>query len=326
MKKLILLTIASILLGIFCSAAPVITALLKIPATVWELNANWNLLRQPQAGDTVIIPAGTTVIVTTNDDFGNGNLFIKIYGTLKFIGGKLSMGSGSTIIVYSGGLITGTDINSDQIRIGSSKVYKGAPDVTGPQFANVTTGAGFNLFSSSLPVQFLGFSLSHQSTAVLVQWSTTAEVNAAGYEVERSNNGSSWSSIGSITATGSSNNSTNQYSYTDRSASGTVLYYRIRQIDLDGHFSYTPIKTISQDAGKTDVKIYATTGRVMLQFPRQVKGTVSVRIIASNGLVMNQQVLNNALGQVIVNTNLKGAYVVSVSNNQDIQTATQIIL
>lgn len=323
MKKLILLTAASILLGILCSAAPVIRAL-SFPSLIWNSSASWNLQRGPQAGDTVIIPVGTTVVVTNHENFGNGNLFIKIYGTLKFTGGILTMGTGSTIIVHAGGRITGTNSNSEQIRLGSTKVYQGNPDVVGPQYANATTGSGFSPYSSTLPVQFVSFTLS-QSNGVLVQWTTTTEVNAASYEVERSENGTSWTTLASVAATGNSSNALNYYSYTDRNNYFSKVYYRIRQIDLDGSFAYTPVKSISGDELK-NIKIYSSSQRILLQFPQAVKGTVSVRIISANGQLMKQQTISNAVGQVIMDTHLKGNYFVTVSNGQDIQTAGQVIL
>jgi hypothetical protein len=57
-----------------------------------------------------------------------------------------------------------------------------------------------------------------------------------------------------------------------------------------------------------------------------VKGNVVVRFITMGGQVAGQQTLNQPAGQVILNSKLKGHYVIMVSNNHDLQTARQIIL
>jgi hypothetical protein len=235
------------------------------------------------------------------------------------------------ISLYSTGLIYGS--GSDQkIMIGNTTVFTGASRyyniLKGPKMAHAGTGAGFGPFDA-LPVKFVGFSLALKAEDVLVQWSTSEEVNANMYEVERSTNGNDWKTVAYVGATGNASTIMN-YSYTDKKITSKITYYRIKQIDLDGQFTYTPTKSVRTDVttAKSDVKIASMPqGRVMLQFPKEIRGTVMVRLVSSTGQVVSQHTLNQPIGQVILNTNatLKGSYVVSVYGNE-LNTAGQVIL
>src|SRR4051812_1180558 len=170
----------------------------------WTSNSTWDLNRNPADGDTIIIPAGITVLINSNINLSTSTMRVIIYGTLMFTGGgsKLAINSISEIIVEAGGVVTSTGSASQTLKIGSNTVFDGTDvPVVGPQFANNTTGNGFTPFIS-LPVKFLGFSLSLNSHDVLVQWTTAEEINAFQYQVERSTDGNVWTVAGIVSATG----------------------------------------------------------------------------------------------------------------------------
>jgi len=157
----------------------------------WTSNSSWDMNRNPIDGDTVIIPAGITIIITSNLNLSANTMRIIVYGTLKFNGGgaKLAMSGFSSVVVEAGGLLTSTGNPSQTLNIGTQTVFTGNDiPVVGPQYANNTTGNGFVPFII-LPVKYLSFTLSYTSSIVLVQWSTAEEVNALKYEVERSVDG-----------------------------------------------------------------------------------------------------------------------------------------
>ncbi len=320
MKKLLtLVTVSLLVLG--ASAAPSLNAQLN---GIWRSNSVWSLNRAPEANDTVVIPYGKIVTVDNNWSL-NGDLFIKVYGTLRFAGGgaKLIIGGGSRVLVYAGGLIDGGGSPSQILNIGGNTVYQGnQTDITGPAMASATS-TGFDPFNP-LPVKFIGFSLTRKSSEVLVQWSTSEELNADRYELERSFDGASWNTIALIAAAGNSS-AVQNYSYSDRSAGSRSVYYRIRQVDVDGRFTYTPVKSV-RNSTTTDVQIAAVNGKLLLQFPAEVKGAVELRFVNLNGQVIARQSLNNPTGQVIVNTQLTGNYVIALGNGADFQAARQVRL
>ena len=296
----------------------------------WHSNATWDLNRLPSQEDTIIIPADK--VVTINDDqVLSGNVYMQIYGKLIFQNNNstLKMGAGSTVLVYSNGQILGGGTASQKLRIGNLAVFTGnEPPVNGPQMATAASG-GFESFNEvALPVKFVGFTVSRRrSNDVLVQWSTSEEMNAYMYEVERSYNGSEWNTIAYVSAIGNSN-ALNNYSYTDKNIAVRMAYYRVKQVDIDGRFAYTAIRSVkTENEIANQVNIASIQGKVVLQFPEEIKSQLVVRIISLGGQVAEQQVINNPVGQLIFqsNINIKGNYIVSVSNGKDIHVARQAI-
>ncbi|HEU0063447.1 MAG TPA: G8 domain-containing protein [Flavisolibacter sp.] len=295
----------------------------------WTSNSTWDLNRNPANGDTIIIPAGITVLINSNINLSTSTMRVIIYGTLKFTGGgsKLAINSLSEIIVEAGGVVTSTGSPSQTLKIGSNTVFTGtdAP-VVGPQFANNTTGNGFDPFIS-LPVKFIGFSLSLSSHNVLVQWTTAEEVNAYQYQVERSTDGNVWTIAGIVSATGNTSTSHN-YSFTDHLYVVSKEYYRIKEIDLTGQFSYTTIKEIfGQSSSLNAVKIYSTSsGTAIVEFPQQFNDKVYISIISFNGQIVYQQLTERPVGQYILSTGKTGSYIIQVTNKSNLNVTQKVML
>jgi len=325
MKKFLLIATTILFLSTASVAAPVIKAQVN---GNWSSTATWHLNRLPQVGDTIEIPAGLTVTVGFDQTI-NGFVYMKIFGTLRFQNNNstLNLGSSSIIIVYDGATISGGGSASQKIRIGNNAVYEGNnADVTGPAMANGTSSGFVNYSSTPLPVRFGSFSLALKGKDVLVQWSTLEEYNTKSFEIERSNDGTNWAVIASVVAAGHSNRTTN-YSYTDINAAAGTAWYRVKQVDLDGRFSVTPVRTIKAASPNVPVEIFGFgNGKVVLQFAQQVKGAVTVTFVTAGGQVLSKQVVQQPVGQVVLNstTTAKGAVIVSVIT-ADAAVARQVI-
>jgi hypothetical protein len=307
-------------------SAPVITA---SSSGYWNSTSTWNLNRLPQVGDTIVIPAVTAV--TINDDqWLNGAAYLKIFGKLSFQNNNstLNLGDNSFIWVLENGQIFGGGSASQKLRLNGTAIFQGddAP-VNAPQMASISSN-GFSamLTSSPLPVKFVGFNLSHKNNDVLIQWSTSEEINAHMYFVERSLDGSNWNSIAYVDAAGHSS-SVNNYAYTDKNISAKVVHYRIKEVDVDGKTVYTAVKSIkSETASVAEIKIAGISNKVLLQFPQEIKGNLTVRFVSRSGQVVDQQIINNPVGQVVLNSKVTGNYIIAVSNGQSINSAKQVIL
>ncbi len=325
MKNLYFL-IVSILIFNFTFANPVITA---VQNGSWSNKNTWDKSRTPSDDDIIVIPAGKTVsfddgflsVVTLN------NVDIFVSGTLQLGGflSSLSLDKFSTINILSGGILKKGGLWQN-ITIGGNEVFSSSsPNVSGPEMANATTN-GFISFSP-LPVKFESFTLSRTSNNVLVQWSVSQEVNVSMYEVERSVDGTSWSTIAYVAPVATAS-SVKNYSFTDKSLSAKTIYYRIKEVDFDAKTSYSSIQSIHTEVttAASNIKIASLQNKVLLQFPTLVKGQVVIRFVSLSGQVLDQQTINNPLGQVMLNSKLTGNYIISVSNGQDINTAKQVIL
>jgi hypothetical protein len=324
MKKFYFFLILVVLYNISFSA-PVITASSN---GYWNSTATWNLNRLPKVGDTIVIPGGKTVTINDDQSF-NGFVYLKISGVLKFQNNNstLSVDAPSVLIVYPGGQISGSGTPSQKIRYNNSTIFDGNDAaIVGPQMASASSG-GFSAFASSpLPVKFVGFTVTRKNADAFIQWSTSEEISADMYQVERSLDGSNWNTIAYVTAVGNST-ALNNYSFTDKNVSAKIVYYRIKEVDIDGKTTYTAIKSIkSESASGTEIKIAGISNKVLLQFPEEIKGNLIVRFVSKSGQVVDQQTINNPVGQVVLNSKVTGNYIIAVSNGQDINTAKQVIL
>ncbi|NUN71168.1 MAG: T9SS type A sorting domain-containing protein [Bacteroidetes bacterium] len=174
-------------------------------------------------------------------------------GTVTFAGTsdlRLSGGSiGDANLIGTTGLGIPTDIEGDS-RSGSFP-YKGADEANTP-----------------LPVDLNSFTAVARGKNVDLQWTTAAEQNNLGFDVERMVNGA-WSRIGFVQGAGNSN-APKEYRYTDAGvANGTVLY-RLKQVDADGKFTY-------HNAIEVVVNAAVTRYELSQNYPNPFNPTTSIR-------------------------------------------------
>jgi hypothetical protein len=271
------------------------------------------------------------MVTVNNDENLNGTVYIKIFGKLTFQNNNstLSLGDNSVIWVFDNAQILGGGSASQKLRLDGTSIFQGNDSpVNGPQTASAASNGFSAMVSAPLPVKFVGFTLTRKNNDVHIQWSTSEEINADIYQVERSADGSEWNTIAYVAAIGNSS-AVNNYSFTDKSISAQVVYYRIKEVDLNGKTTYTPIKSTKAEiasASATGIRIAAIQNKVLLQFAHEIKGNLTVRFVSKNGQVVDQQTINNPVGQVVLNSKLTGNYIISISNGQEINTAKQVIL
>ncbi len=104
-------------------------------------------------------------------------------------------------------------------------------------FSKWTLSSGLN---TPLPVQFTLFNVRCEGNKVLVTWKTAQEINASHFEVQRSSNGNTWTTIGTVQAAGNSNIQ-QSYSFTDINPLMNPAMYRIAEVAADGKLSFTSI-------------------------------------------------------------------------------------
>ncbi len=108
-----------------------------------------------------------------------------------------------------------------------------------------------------LPLHLLEFKAEKiANKKVLLTWKTADEVNSSHFDVERSFTGLSWEKI-AVVATIGQPGAEQSYQLTDQSPSNNYNYYRLKQIDIDNKFEYSPVRLIAFD-NSAAIKIYPT--------------------------------------------------------------------
>jgi hypothetical protein len=100
-------------------------------------------------------------------------------------------------------------------------------------------GADENL-EFPLPVELFSFKAFLQLNTVELEWSTATETNNQGFEILRATNDTEWNKIGFVPGYGSTTE-TKQYYFTDNDIKPSKYQYKLKQMDYNGTFNYSPI-------------------------------------------------------------------------------------
>lgn len=114
-----------------------------------------------------------------------------------------------------------------------------------------TTNAGVQQAYSVIPfpVTWLNFTAVKQENAVLLNWQTASEINTSQFILYHSVNGYDFNvELGSVNATGNSV-SLHNYSLKDNYPFNGMNYYRLKQVDKNGSFSYSAIVAVNFESG-----------------------------------------------------------------------------
>ncbi len=95
-----------------------------------------------------------------------------------------------------------------------------------------------------LPIDLFAFTASRKADAVLLSFSTATETNNAYFSIERSQDGSRFEAIGKVTGAGTSTVK-QDYTFTDERPLKGTNFYRLKQVDFDGQFSYSPVVSVN---------------------------------------------------------------------------------
>jgi hypothetical protein len=114
------------------------------------------------------------------------------------------------------------------------------PDSTGRTHASTNYFDNFS-FNAIIPVELTSFTGSYVGQTVNLNWTTATEVNNNGFEIQRSSEVGNFVTVGFVEGKGTSTETTN-YSFVDKNISSRTEYsYRLKQIDFDGHYSFSDI-------------------------------------------------------------------------------------
>ena len=163
-----------------------------------------------------------------------------------------------------------------------------AYNVNVPSFFVFNTAWTLTSYTSPLPIKLLYFDAKPEEDRVKLSWSTATEINNDFFTLEKSLDGNEFFPIGNVPGSGNST-TTLQYYFDDLKPFFGISYYRLKQTDFDGAFSYSDIIPVNykkaagqysifpnpandnafliSDAGlKSEIFIRNTEGKTILHF------------------------------------------------------------
>src|SRR5258706_3416648 len=294
----------------------------------WGNPSTWlfaGIPRVPTCGDTVTVDTLVTVTVNSQENLTacTQPLVIYIRGRLQFTNGnKLALPCGSVVYIMPGGLVkkaTSGGGNSTFIEICSEVLWNaGMGDLYGPD----TLQAG-----NPLPISLLYFNAEPNGNKVDVSWATASEINNDFFTVEKSADATDFTPIAEVDGAGNSL-STFDYFYPDYNPVHGVSYYRLKQTDFDGQFSYSPVVTVIYSGEYSFNIISAFTGvnsSLNLLFTDDTYEKCSVELYDVPGRIIYKEDITAVRGmnkkEIQIPELNQGIYFVTLSNGKQLQSA-----
>ena len=142
--------------------------------------------------------------------------------------------------------------------------YWESPLGSGNQALKTVTRTGITTFSpfgigkvgTPLPLKFGDLKVYKENTDLTLDWSTYDELNVDHFEIERSQNGEQFVTLGMITARGNGYNSKSDYRWIDPSPYNNTSFYCVKEIDIDGGSKYSSIVRVDMSQDNSALNLF----------------------------------------------------------------------
>jgi hypothetical protein len=174
-----------------------------------------------------------------------------------------------------------------------------------------------SLNTTTLPLELIAFNAVENKGEVNLTWDTEYERDIAEYIIERSTDGYTFSTIGSVTAKGSEAD----YNFVDRFPSpNKTNYYRLKIFDYSSAFEYSRIENVKMSKGDLSVFPNPTHAGITLQYESKSEEVLNVTISNAVGVILFNKKYNSQKGGNQINIEFadfpKGVYYLRISNRE----------
>jgi hypothetical protein len=205
----------------------------------------------------------------------------------------------------------------------------------GPTVGTISTAGVVTSFSpftfhtddednNPLPITLIDFTAkANESNQVDLNWSTASEINNETFIIERSKDGIEFNEVVSQPGAGNSN-TVISYSDLDKAPFSGISYYRLKQVDFDGQFTYSDIKRVDLNA-VGNVTIYpnpinVSQGESILNINNEYSDGGTYQVIDQIGnIVLIESELPSGANTINVSDLASGMYFVTIRNGNSIQ-------
>jgi hypothetical protein len=134
---------------------------------------------------------------------------------------------------------------------------------------------------ASLPVELLNFkAVIRENSVVDLLWATATEKNNHGFDIERSADNRNWKALGFVPGNGTTAER-HDYKFTDETPLVGVNYYRLKQLDFDGKYEYSPIVVADIRKNGLDFDVFpnpSVSGELSFRVVSQSEGNANLEI------------------------------------------------
>jgi len=180
--------------------------------------------------------------------------------------------------------------------------------------------------SGVVPVTIIDFIATKKTNSVYLKWYATFETSFRKFEVERSTDGISFTTIGSVEGRNLAN-----YGFQDNSLPNSpVLYYRLKLVDVDGQFKYSKIATVRLSRDFSNAYVYPNPAKGFLNI-RLTEALTEKSMIKVTDITGRTLSISNAAGgsyNIRMSTGelTPGRYIVTISNSTQVFNQSFVVI
>lgn len=162
-----------------------------------------------------------------------------------------------------------------------------------------------------------------------LNWETESELNNDYFEVQHSTNGKDFEVIGQVDGNGTTTTA-QSYDFIHQAPVNGVNYYRLRQVDFDGAFEYSDIKTVEFDAlSLNQFAIFPNpaTDQLNVRTTSVIPSAVTLELYSKTGQLVKQQVFGENSNQFQLNVSdlPDGVYVLKTNTGLQVHEQRVVI-
>ncbi len=277
--------------------------------------------------------ANDAFYVIVNDDAG-ASLLAK--ADLVYAGTCLNFNGNDAIALYNNSSKAGIidklgDENNSAIWGEGATFVRKKDNISGPSTTYNSSNwedygeDEFDVFDNAiiLPIELLSFNAFSNNQKVELNWSTASEINNSYFTVERSVDAENFEIIKTVSGAGNSNSQIN-YSATDNNPLSELSYYRLKQTDFNGDYSYSKIVAFENSSEIMSLKIlnlYSKPNSINFTISNPNLENLSYEIINTLGKVLISSKVENVVkkSNIVVSDNdlSHGIYFIKLSSSKE---------
>ncbi|MBI1224826.1 MAG: T9SS type A sorting domain-containing protein [Bacteroidetes bacterium] len=246
-------------------------------------------------------PGNSPGCTSIDGDFvNNGNLDIELangsactnYDQVQVLNGHNATIGGTINITFPSGVPATTTFTIVTVT-GAGSITDNSPTInwpTGYSGTGSVVGQSYQVSFGLLPVELVRFKAALTETnKVALGWVTASETNNAAFQIERSTDSKNWENIGTVLGNGTSQVQ-HDYSFTDNSPHYHINYYRLKQEDFNGQYTYSNIVNIVTENtnGNAGFLPNPTSGSIRLYIESTATGSGSLKLYDVTGKIVQE--------------------------------------
>ena len=173
--------------------------------------------------------------------------------------------------------------------------------------------AKFDISSFAVPVELFFFNAQQiDKQVVKLNWATSSELNADYFDIEKSNDGVHFKAIRQVKAAGNSSKKTDYIFNDNLLTTDKIVYYRLKQMDINGTFKYSKTVAIYNTIDKkSSLKVYPNPAKNAITIDNST-AIKSINIYNLQGILINKSMINT----IDISNYSAGIYLLEVENTE----------